>query len=236
MKYLGDLFVAALLGVMCLFYDSFDPLYRQWFPELEKVIYTRNSMSMMLSEHLELVMWSGLLSVAVGVVAGISFWGRPARSFISTLASGCQSFPPVAVLVLVAASSGFGSAPVIIALFLYGLLPVLNGVFTGLDSISPSVRSAADALGMTRWQKLLRVEMPVSAIHIVSGIRIMMITHIGTATLGSTIGAGGLGAPVIAGIQVNNPPYMIHAAACVSLLAILSDRIFDRIEQYLGPS
>lgn len=125
---------------------------------------------------------------------------------------------------------GFGFAPTILALFLYGLLPIVRNTVTGLQSIPETVVDAAQGMGMGPTQTLLNVEMPLAARVILAGIRISVIINIGTAMIGATIGAGGLGSPIVAGLVENNIAYVIEGALPAAMLAILVDRLLANVE------
>jgi osmoprotectant transport system permease protein len=118
---------------------------------------------------------------------------------------------------------GFGFKPTVIALFLYGLLPVVRNTIAGIESVDPDVPDAAAGMGMTSLQVLTRIELPLAWPVILTGIRISTIIGIGTATLGATIGAGGLGKPIIAGLIGQNPAYILEGAVLVALFAVIVD-------------
>jgi osmoprotectant transport system permease protein len=134
-----------------------------------------------------------------------------------------QTFPPVAVLAVAVPVVGFGFKPTIIALFLYGLLPVLRNTITGLESVSPDILEASYGMGMTPLQVLTGVELPLAAPVVMAGVRISTVINIGTAALGATIGAGGLGKPIIAGLIGENPAYILEGAILVGFFAIIVD-------------
>jgi osmoprotectant transport system permease protein len=136
----------------------------------------------------------------------------------------------VAILAIAVPMLGFGFAPTILALFLYGLLPIVRNTVTGLQSIPETVVDAAQGMGMGPTQTLLNVEMPLAARVILAGIRISVIINIGTAMIGATIGAGGLGSPIVAGLVENNIAYVIEGALPAAMLAILVDRLLANVE------
>lgn len=216
--------------------DTLDGLFRWLFPDLDKVIYDRTSFARMVLDHIILVAISSGLATIFGVLCGIGVTRKAGRDFlpvVNGLASLGQTFPPVAVLALAVPAVGFGAKPTIIALFLYGLLPVIRNTISGLETISPSLIEAAKGTGMTGLQILWRLELPLASEIIMAGIRTSTIINIGTATLGATIGAGGLGAPIIAGLIVDNQPYILQGTCLVGLFAILADRIMAFFEQLL---
>jgi osmoprotectant transport system permease protein len=118
---------------------------------------------------------------------------------------------------------GFGFKPTVIALFLYGLLPILRNTIAGIEDVSPDVIDAARGMGMKPHQILFRIEIPLAGRVIMAGIRVSTVINIGTAALGATIGAGGLGKPIIAGLIGENPAFILEGAILVGILAIIVD-------------
>ena len=117
---------------------------------------------------------------------------------------------PVAVLAIAVPVMGFGQQPAIIALILYGVLPVLQGTLAGLAAVPASVLSVAEGMGMSRGQRLRKVELPLAAPVIIAGIRTSVIINIGTATIASTVGANTLGTPIIIGLSGFNTAYIVQ--------------------------
>jgi osmoprotectant transport system permease protein len=146
-----------------------------------------------------------------------------------------QSFPPVAVLAVAVPLIGFGETPALIALVMYGVLPVAQGAMTGLSSISPAILEIARGIGMNRWQILYRVELPLAAPVILAGVRTSVVINIGTAAIASTVGAKTLGLPIIVGLSGFNTAYVIQGALLVALLAIVADQLFDLLGQRWTP-
>lgn len=199
---------------------------------LKEILYTRTGFTKLISDHFYMVFISTSLAVLIGILIGIFVTRRAGKDFlytVNTLVSLGQTFPPIAVLAVSVPMVGFGFKPTIIALFLYGLLPVVRNTIAGIKSISPNITETAYALGMTRIQTLFKVELPLASKIIISGVRTTTIINIGTATLGATIGAGGLGSPIIEGMG-RNSVYVIEGAFFVGLLALIIDSIFDIIE------
>ncbi|MCK5352166.1 ABC transporter permease, partial [bacterium] len=196
------------------------------FPSLDRVIYDMAPFTELVVEHGVLVLVSSGLATLLGLTTGIAVtrsWGRDFLPAVSALASMGQTFPPVAVLAIAVPVVGFGFKPTIIALFLYGLLPIVRNTITGIDSVDSDVLEAASGMGMTPFQVLKSVEIPLAMPVILAGIRISTVINIGTATLGATIGAGGLGKPIIAGLISENPAFILEGAILVGLFAIIVD-------------
>ncbi|WP_280563574.1 ABC transporter permease [Chromohalobacter sp. 48-RD10] len=226
--------LSALLIALVVGMEQLAPLFRALFPDQDPATYQRESFLDLTLAHLALVLVSSLISVSVGVAAGL-FVTRPAgREFeplVSTLAAIGQTFPPAAVLAIVVPVAGFGFVPTLVALVLYGLLPVVQNTVAGLGTVPSQMLEAARGNGMNAWQILWHIELPLAMRVIIAGVRVSVIINIGTATIGSTVGAKTLGTPIIAGLVGNNLPYVIQGAVLVGLLAIVTDLAFERLEQ-----
>ncbi len=122
----------------------------------------------------------------------------------------------------------------IVALILYGLLPVLQGTLAGLSAVPEDVKEVARGVGMSRAQILRKVELPLASGVILAGIRTSVIINIGTATIASTVGASTLGTPIIIGLSGFNTAYVIQGAVLVALAAVLVDRLFERLARVMN--
>ncbi len=213
------------------------PLFHALFPELARPLYTRASFLDLALSHAGLVAIASLVIVVVGVGVGI-FVTRPAgRDFagpVDTLTAVGQTFPPTAVLALAVPAIGYGGAPTVIALIIYGLLPVVSATIAGLGSVPVATLQAADGLGLSPGGRLAKVELPLAAPVILAGVRTSVILNIGTATIGSTVGALTLGSPIIEGLSGSNPAYVIQGAILVGLFAVATDLWFDELERALA--
>ena len=224
-------FTALLLGMPAL-----QPVFHWVFPEISPPVFARASFLALFLSHAGLVAAASGAAVVIGVGLAI-FVSRPAgrdfRPIVNTLATVGQTFPPAAVLALAVPSLGFGPRPTIVALFLYGLLPIIENAIAGLEGVPPAVRDAAQGIGLSPWQLLRDVELPLAAPAILAGVRVSMTIAIGTATIGSTVGALTLGTPIFDGLAANKLPYVIQGAVLVALFAILVDMLFARLERRL---
>jgi osmoprotectant transport system permease protein len=207
-------------------------LFGALFPQLPRPVYQQESFVALTLAHFWLVGVSSLLAIVMGLGAGILVtrpWGREFRPLVETIAAVGQTFPPVAVLAIAVPVMGFGREPAIIALVLYGVLPILQGTLAGIAAVPESVQSVAKGMGMSSLQRLIRVELPLAAPVIVAGIRTSVIINIGTATIASTVGASTLGTPIIIGLSGFNTAYVVQGAVLVALAAIIVDRGFERL-------
>ena len=206
---------------------------RSLFPGETTVLHPRASLLVLVWEHIQLVAISSSITISIGIPLGI--WvprpsGRDFLPIVTDITSFGQTFPPVAVLALAVPALGFGLMPTIVALFLYGLLPVVRNTIAGLRAVPPHLLDAAYGMGMGRLQALFRVELPLSVPVILAGVRISVIINIGTAMIGAVIGASGLGSPIIAGLVRDNLAFIIEGALPAALLAILADQFLANIE------
>ena len=230
------LWVGLLFAVLLLRMDALRPFFRWAFPGVEPVIYDRASFLELFIAHLQLVAAASLAASVAGVSLAV-FVTRPAgrdfRTMVDALAAVGQTFPPVAVLAIAVPLIGFGARPTVIALFIYGLLPIIENAVAGLEGVPYAVREAADGMGLSSWQRLGAVELPLAAPVILAGIRVSVTIAIGTATIGSTVGALTLGTPIFDGLVANKLPFVIQGAVLVALFATLTDMLFGRLDRWL---
>lgn len=189
-----------------------------------------------LVEHLYLSGVSFALVAAIGVPLGILLAGagRAVRIPVFLLANLGQAVPGIGILVLLFAFLGLGTEPTVIALVAYGALPVLRNTVAGIHGVDPAAVEAARGMGMTRWQALLRVQLPLASPLIFAGLRTSLVLIIGTATLGSFIGGGGLGVVIASGINISNRIIFV-GAVMVATLALLADWALSLVERIAVP-
>ncbi|MGS2743476.1 ABC transporter permease [Halomonas sp. LS-001] len=226
----------ALLAIVVLTIPFAEGLFRWLAPEARQVIYQRATFTQLLGRHLLVVGVAAMVTVFAGVLAGVVVtrqWGRDFLPLVSQLSSLGQTFPPVAVLALAVPALGFGTVPIIVALILYGLLPIVRNTIAGLGDVDPAVISAAKGMGMTPGQILRQVELPLAAPVILAGVRTSITINIATAALGATVGASNLGDPIIAGIVNANNAYIVQGAMVIALLAVSIDSLFDVLQRRL---
>ena len=227
---------AALL-VMCIVgMPLLEGLFRWVEPDARQVIYNRAAFYELLGRHVLVVGVAAVVTIAVGVAAGIAVTRERGRDFlplVGQLASLGQTFPPVAVLALAVPVLGFGTLPIIVALMLYGLLPIVRNTLAGINDVDATIKEAAHAMGMTPWQVLRHVELPLAAPVILAGVRTSVTINTATAALGATVGASNLGDPIIAGIVNGNMAYVLQGALLIALLALSVDSAFNVYQQRL---
>lgn len=181
----------------------------------------------LIGEHVVLVVLSTMAAVAAGVPIGITAARRPRiGSPISAAASVVQTIPSLALfgfLLPLPLIGGIGARTALVALILYALLPVIRTTAAGLRSIDPAVLEAADAMGMTAGQRLLKVELPIAMPAIVAGIRVAAVVGVGTVTIAAAIGAGGLGEYIYRGLSMVDSTVILAGAIPAAVLALLVD-------------
>jgi osmoprotectant transport system permease protein len=145
-----------------------------------------------------------------------------------------QTVPSLALLAfLIAALDRIGTAPAIVALFLYSLLPIVRNTETGLMGVSRGLRDSAMALGLTKWPRMRLIELPLAAPTILAGIKTSAVINVGTATIAAFIGAGGYGERIIAGLAVNDHALLLAGAVPAAALALLIQALFHLLEHNL---
>jgi osmoprotectant transport system permease protein len=224
----------ALLGTFLITPGRFAPLFRPLTPGNTPPIYAQTPLLTLAANHLLLVAVATLAAavIALGLaVAATRPAGRDVLPFARSVARVGQTFPPVAVLALAVPIFGFGAVPTLIALVLYGLLPIFETALTGLDGLDPAVMEAARGMGMTDRQRLLRVELPLALPMILSGIRLAAVIGLATATIGSTVAASTLGEVIVSGLLTGNTAYVLQGGLVVSALALLIDAGFRHLER-----
>jgi osmoprotectant transport system permease protein len=230
--------LAAIAFIVLIANDGWwDSLFRALFPSESTVLHPRASLLVLVWEHVQLVAVSSLVTVLVGIPLGTWVTRESGRSFlplVNDVTSFGQTFPPVAVLALAVPVLGFGAVPTVVALFLYGLLPVVRNTVSGIRSVPGHVLDAARGMGMTRGQALVRVEYPLALPVIVGGVRVSVVVNIGTAMIGAVIGAGGLGSPIIAGLVRDNLAFVLEGAIPAAMLAVLVDQALATVEKTLS--
>jgi osmoprotectant transport system permease protein len=187
-------------------------------------------------EHLFLVLVSLLGAVVVAVPLGVvaAKRARVGRAVLG-LAGIIQTVPSLALLVVMIPLLGIGSLPAIVALFLYGLLPIVRNTAAGLSGIPGDIRESAEALGLPPRARLWRIELPLAAPSILAGIQTAAVINVGTATLGALIGAGGYGQPILTGIRLDDTGLILEGAVPAALLAIGVSALFEGIERLVVP-
>jgi len=187
-------------------------------------------------DHLTLVAISLGAAILIAVPLGVVAFRRPRTGQLILAGVGIlQTVPSLALFVFMIPLVGIGGPPAIIALFLYSLLPIVRNTHTGLADIAPSLRESAEALGLPQGVILRRIELPLAARAILSGIKTAAVINVGTATLGALIGAGGYGQPILTGIRLASTELILEGAVPAALLALATQGLFELFERSVVP-
>jgi osmoprotectant transport system permease protein len=189
-----------------------------------------------LGRHLQITFISLLLAIVVAVPLGILLSMIPGLSRPVLYVSGLlQTIPSIALLAVMIPLFGIGIVPAIAALFLYALLPIIRNTASGIFSVDPVIKKVALGMGLTKWQRLRYVEIPLAMPSIFAGIKTAAVINIGTATLAAFIGAGGLGEFIVTGLALNDTSLILKGAIPAALLAIVVEFMFEILEQIFIP-
>ncbi|RYZ98647.1 MAG: ABC transporter permease subunit, partial [Sphingobacteriaceae bacterium] len=183
-------------------------------------------------EHIGLTFISLFIAVLIGLPLGILIARkRKLSGTVLGFAGILQTIPSIALLGFMIPVLGIGAKPAIVALLLYALLPIIRNTYTGITGVDASVKEAAIAMGMSKWQILKKVELPLAMPVILAGIRTATVINVGVATLASYIAAGGLGEFIFGGISLNNTNMILAGAIPAALLAILFDFLLSLVQK-----
>ena len=235
---LGLLVTGGLLLALTFAPDLFRPLLALLNEPGQELIYDRQPLVQLALWHAGVVAAAEVVAVFVAVSLGILVTRTRGGEFMTLarmVSNLGQTFPPIAVLAVTVPIVGFGFEPTFIALCAYGLLPVFENTVAGLRGLPDATLEAARGMGMSKAAILRQVELPLAAPVILAGIRVSTIINIGTATIGSTVGAKGLGEVIVAGLQAGNQAYIAQGAILVALLAITFDTSFRLVERVYRP-
>ncbi|MGH7737114.1 MAG: glycine betaine ABC transporter substrate-binding protein [Candidatus Tyrphobacter sp.] len=184
-----------------------------------------------LERHVELTVLTVIFTVLVGVPLGVLAASRPRVGVaIMKVVGTLQTIPSIALLALMIPLFGIGVLPALVALVLYGLLPIVANTRSGLQQVNADVLDAAHGIGLSSAQILTWVQLPIALPVILAGVRTSAVIAVGTATIAALIGAGGLGDFILSGLTLNDPRMLLLGAIPAALLAIAVDELVYRIE------
>ena len=187
-------------------------------------------------EHLWLVSISLTFAILVSIPLGIlAAQSERLGPFILGFVGVIYTIPSLALLVFMIPLLGIGGPPAMVALFLYSLLPIVRNTHAGLSDIPRPLLESAQALGLSPFNTLWRIKLPLASRSILAGIKTSAIINIGTATLGALIGAGGYGQPILTGIRLDDTSLILEGAVPAALLALIAQVLFDGMERVVIP-
>jgi len=199
--------------------------------------------------HIHIVSIALCIAIFVGVPIGIYITRHPKLAgFVLYLASIIITIPSIALFGFMmpilssidrhwdaVSGIGIGKVPAIIALALYALLPIIRNTYIAIINVEPGIIEAGRGIGMTNWQLLIRLQLPLATHVIMAGVRTAVVMSIAIAAVAAYIGAGGLGLFVSEGLQMATNNSVVTGAICMSLLAIVSDVFFEKAGNWMTP-
>lgn len=216
------LFVVWIFG-----FDTLKEFLVLWFPGRLDLV-SRTPLPILALQHLQLVLVSTGVSILVASLFGIAVHLSRSAELESLVLGGgslLETIPSAAIIALSVPLLGYGNAPVLLALGVYAILPVLRNMIVGLRSLPSAVIEAAKGVGMTPFQRLIHVELPLARPMIMAGIKTALVINISVATIGATVGAGGFGVPIIAGIRTFDSLRVLQGSLAVILLALFTEHV-----------
>lgn len=202
----------------------------------QQLLMERDKILFLFFEHVQLTAVAVLLAILIGVPLGILMTyvarlNRPILGFANLI----QAIPSLALLGFMVPLLGLGPTPAVFMVVVYSLLPIVKNTYTGLANIAPEMLETAKGIGMTRFQVLFRVRLPLSLSVIMAGVRISAVTAVGLVTIAALIGAGGLGELIYAGIRTATNAQIVAGAIPACVLALLMDHLLADIEKLVTP-
>jgi len=175
-------------------------------------------------EHLYIVFMSVLFSLVVGLPLGIlAYLNKPMRKIVLWVVEILQTIPALALLGLIMVVFGAGKVTVITGLVLYSLLPIVHNTFIGLENVDNGIKEAGKGMGLTKYDRLISVEIPLAFPMIFTGVRIATVTTIGVAVFATSVGGGGLGSVIYQGIRTQNMKLILFGTLALMVMAIFFD-------------
>ena len=213
-----------------------------WITNMDKIgimePFTYGEMLKETQRHLVMVLIAELVVILIGVPLGILVTRPGFRKLATPVIGGAnvgQSIPSLAIVAIMVPLLGMGFWPAVVALFIWGLLPILRNSYAGINNINPAIVEAAKGMGMTRGEIARKIELPLALPVIMAGIRVSTVIVVGTATLAALIAAGGLGRIILAGVFSGVPLITLQGAAPTAAMAIILGFILERIEKRMTP-
>ncbi|UTR11833.1 MULTISPECIES: ABC transporter permease [Evansella] len=192
-------------------------------------------------QHFQLVATAVVIAILIGVPLGIYLTTNKALAeAVLQICAIIMTIPSIALFglmipLLSVINQGIGFLPALIALILYSQLPIIRNTYVAINNVNPDMRDAAIGIGMTTWQRLRQVEIPIALPVIMAGVRTAVVLSIGIGAIAAFIGAGGLGVLIDQGISRSNRDMVIAGAIGVSLLSIIADSLLGLVQKKLSP-
>lgn len=216
-----------ILLVWVTWASGVETLLRAVFPGSTTVTYDRTPLWQFLLDHLVLTGLAAAAALVAGTVLGVfvlSRAGSPFRDLVMRLANFGQAIPTVALMAIAVPAIGYGAKPVLLALVIYSVLPVLVNVVVGIESVPAAVLEAGRGMGMSGTDRFWQLQVPLALPVVMNGVRTMLVILVSAAAIGAVVGAGGLGVPILSGMAKFNNAVVVHGAVPAILLALIVDR------------
>lgn len=236
-KVLNKFFIVELLIVSLFLYfifnfDDVSTLLGRVLGE-QKVIVEWSPLYVLAFDYLRIICVTSVISISIAFILGVAahlYKWEGLKDLLLSFSHFGTTFPTIALMSLLVPVYGYGIYPVVIALVIYGIMPVLVNTIEGLDKVDEGVVSAAKGLGMNRYQLLFKIELPLAMQFIIAGVRTTVIITIAASSLGAIVGAGGLGIPIVTGIRNNDIILILKGTVPIALIAVVADRLLRRLE------
>lgn len=203
---------------------------------IDYIIENKDQIISLCIEHIELTALALIIAIIIGVPIGILIsYKRKLNKPVLGIASVTQAIPSMALLGFMIPFLGIGTAPAIVVVVLYSLLPIIKNTYTGIANISPATVEAATGIGLTKAQILTKIQIPEALPIIMAGVRISSVSAVGLMTMAAFIGGGGLGYLIFSGIRTVNNYQILAGAIPACILALLVDYFFGAIEKLVTP-
>jgi osmoprotectant transport system permease protein len=203
------------------------------------LVQNRTDIAELTVEHLWMVGLSTLIAIVVGIPLGILITRRPLlRNPVIAGANIIQTVPSLALFGFLLPAPWIGERAgrlAVLALTLYALLPLIRNTYAGIDGVDRAVIEAARGMGLTDWQLLVKVQLPLASSVILAGIRVAVVISVGLATIAAAIGAGGLGELIFRGLAMVNNSVILAGAIPAAVMALLADVLLGWLEKRLAP-
>lgn len=203
------------------------------------LVQNRTDVADLTLEHLGMVGFSTLIAVAIGIPLGILITRKPLlRNPVIAAANIVQTIPSLALFGFLLPAPWIGERAgrlAVLALTLYALLPLIRNTYAGIDGVDRAVIEAARGMGLTDWQLLIKVQLPLASSVILAGIRVAVVISVGLATIAAAIGAGGLGELIFRGLAMVNNSVILAGAIPAALMALAADVLLGWLERRLAP-
>ena len=188
----------------------------------------------LLASHMALALSAIAMSGTLGLLLGVLISELPRLAPpVTGVCNVLYTVPAISLLGILIPFTGIGDKTAVIALTIYGVMPMVRNTYVGLTTLDPDILEAAAGMGSTAAQTLLRVKLPMAAGVILAGVRNMVVMTVSVAGIASFVGAGGLGVSIYRGITIYNPAMTAAGSILIAALAVLLDFILGRVEKYV---